>query len=217
MKAKRGFCFFTGDVNVLDYGMTLIRKVAPRRFHFVELTNMNEACGSDNDGHPTYVVELSEVDLDAIGADTQRSAWRSCDGDCMVRPSDVTSYDNSERDLIAAGCCYEYGAKAPLHSVSTNNAHKGIRECRAESYSLTRDSDAYAARMERPVNKLGSTAREYMTGDITSAIVRGAESGDPAARIIGRMYVATDGQTLGGRLPAGDIEAIKGAINHETD
>lgn len=202
---KRGFRFFMGDVNWLDYGGTWFRKVGPRRWHFIELTNMDEACGRDNEGRDKYVVELSEVDLDGISAETQQSAWRSCDGDCQT--TDETT--PGERDVITAGCCFSYGAKAPLHSEETNNAHKGIRACRAESYSLTSDADAYRAAMERTVNRLGSTAREYMTGDTNAAVIRGMESGDPAARLIGKMYVAAEGRTLGGSIPTADLEAMR--------
>jgi hypothetical protein len=205
----RGFRFFTGDVSWLDYGGTWIRQVAARRYHFLELTNMDEACGRDNEGSPRYVVELSEVDLDAIGPDVQRSAWESCDGDSQIERADSVEVDTTERDLVAAGACYQYGAKAPLHSETTSNAHKGIRACRAESYRLTSDAEAYAAAMERPVNKIGSTAAEYMRGDVNAAILRGCDEGNPSARLMAKMYVAAEGKTLGGQIPPGDLEAMK--------
>ena len=209
MKAKRGFQFFTGDVNWRDYGGTWIRQVAARRFHFLQVTNMVEACGRDNDGQPTYAVELSEVDLDAIGEVEQSRALASC-GFEVTDAADRTA--NGTADCVA-GACFEYGNRAPLHGESTNNVHAGFRACRAESYRLTSDAEAYAEAMDRPVNKLGSTAREYMTGDITSAIVRGAEEGNPSAQIMARMYVAAEGQTLGGAIPPGDLEAMRGAID----
>jgi hypothetical protein len=116
---------------------------------------MDDACGSDNEGRDTYCVELSEVDLDAIPAAAQASAWASCDGGSMI---DADDPDTVRRDMVAAGCCFDYGARAPLFDVSTDNVHKGFRACRAESYSLTRDAAALAARMDRPVNRIGSTA-----------------------------------------------------------
>jgi hypothetical protein len=138
----RGFHFWTGYVNFLDHGGTYIRQVGPRRFHFLGLVNMDEACGSDNDGQPRYVVELSEVDLDAIAAETQRGAYNSCGSGISE------SNDQAKRDAEMAGMCHSYGAKAPLHSVSTDNAHKGIRECRAESYlslALLEHADTWVA------------------------------------------------------------------------
>lgn len=214
-KSRRGFFFWSGDVNPLGYGGTWARKVGPRRWHFIQLTNMDDACGRDNEGRPTYVIELSEVDLNGISAATQESAWRSCDGDSQMPEGSTSTVEHAadgefyRRDEVAADCCFNYGARAPLHSEETNNAHAGFRACRAESYSLTRDADAYRAAMERPVNRLGSTAAEYMAGDIQSALIRGMDAGDPSARIVGKMYAAAEGQTLGSKMPDGDLDAIK--------
>ncbi len=206
---NHGFKFFTGDVNWLDYGGTWVRKVGDRRFHFIRLENMDDACGSDNEGRETYVVELSEVDLDAIPGETKDSAVKSCGWGDADRPDFCTT------EMIA-GACFEYGARAPLHSVSTNNAHQGIRECRKESYHLTNDASWYHAAMNRPVNKIGSTAREYMTGDITSAIVRGANSDDVGeqvvSKIMAKMYVNAEGHTLGGQLPAEELQKLKDVV-----
>lgn len=44
-------------------------------------------------------------------------------------------------------------------------------------------------RMERPVNKIGSTAAEYMTGDMRSAVLRGVANNDVAAEILLKMGV----------------------------
>ncbi len=173
---------------------------------------MDEACGSDNEGSPKYSVDLSEVDLGAISAKNKAYAWKSCDGNSMIGSASITA---AERDLITAGCCFEYGQRAPLYEVSTNNVYAGFRKCRAESYSLTRNATEYAARMARPVNKIGSTAREYMQGDITSAVVRGIEAGNPSASLMAKMYVAADGQTLGGKLPESELAAMKTAIEEK--
>jgi hypothetical protein len=203
MTGKRGFQFFSGDVNWLDYGGTWIRYVDGRRFHFIEVTNMDDACGRDNDGEPTYVVELSEVDLDGIGDASVASALKSCGWEDM---------DTDEPDQVA-GCLFSYGNKAPLHSETTNNAHAGYRACRKESYSLTSNASAYQARMERPVNALGSSAREYMSGDLNAAVIRGAEVGDQRALIVAKMYVACDGRTIGGSIPAGDLAVMQGLVS----
>ena len=208
---KRGFQWWSGDVNWQDYGGTWIRQVGERRFHFLSVTNMDEACGRDNEGSPKYSIELSEVDLDVISVEDQASAWESIGGDCQIR-GEITI---AERVRITAGCCFEYGAKAPLHEEPTNNVNAGFRLCRAESYHLTSDAAAYAERMDRPVNKLGSSAREYMTGDITSAIVRGANAGNPQAQLMARIYVNCEGQTLGGKIPDSELAAMKTAIKGE--
>lgn len=205
MRKSRGFHFFTGDVNWLDYGGVWMRHIDGERFHFIRLDNMDEACGRDNEGHPTYNVDLSEVDLAEIPWTEIASALQCCG---CSDPEAATGIEIAE----LAECVLSYGIASPLHSVNTNNAHKGIAECRRESYRLTRDADAYEAAMERPVNAIGSTAREFGKGDINSAMVRGIQAGDPAARIMGKMYDHCNGQTLGGPMPTEELEAIREAL-----
>jgi hypothetical protein len=175
-----------GDVNQLAYGAKWFRHVGERRFHVVELTNMDEACGRDNKGRPRYVVELSEVDLD--GANLKAAM------DCVgLREEDLPK--ESERrgyskDMALAEAVHSYGERAPLDSYEGNNGWKGVREIKRESLSLEADPDAYEERMNRPVNQLGSTAREFQRGDFTSAMQRGVEAGDPKARLMAKMHGA---------------------------
>lgn len=198
-RKARGFRFLTGDANWLDYGGVWSRQVSESRFHFIRLDNMDEACGRDSEGHPRYSIDLSEVDLGEISGRHLRDALESCGADIGV-PIPVC-------DMAEA--CRSYGLAAPLHSVSTNNAYKGIAECRRESYRLTRDQDAYEEAMGRPVNKIGSTAREFGRGDLQSALVRGIEAGNQDAVIMGKMYESAGGQTLGGKI---DIQPITDAL-----
>ena len=91
-----------------------------------------------------------------------------------------------DTDEANAEACNSYGNKAPLHEVSTGSRDKAFRECRAESYRL--DDDAlYAEALDRPVNALGSTAREYAKGDFDSALARGLLANNPNARIMAKM------------------------------
>lgn len=211
MKGK-GFKFHTGDVNWLDYGGVWCRHIDGQRFHFIELTNMDEACGRDNEGHPTYSVTLSEVDGDVLDAEQIYAALESCGDNVIDSRAQGGHMVLPPFDATVANIVRSYGIASPLHEESTNNAHKGIAVCRAESYRLTRDDRAYQQAMNRPVNRIGSTAREFGRGDLTSGLVRSARAGDPNAQIIAKMYVNTGGQTLGGRLPEDELAAIKGSI-----
>lgn len=174
---------YTGDVSPEDYGGKWYREIAHRVYQVIELTNMGEACGRDNEGHPTYVVELSLVDLGVLTPKQIDDAYRSCGWEL---PESMTQ---GERDAATAIMCFEYGCKAPLDSWEGNNYGKLLRTARSQAHALKRDADAMSERMERPVNKIGSTAREYMTGDITSAVLRGVANNDPAAMIMLKMGV----------------------------
>lgn len=166
------------------------------RFHVVDLIDMDDACGRDNDGHPKYAGELAEVDTsDMERARAAARSWGFDDVDAEGRPLD----DNGDplTSIALALCMFTYGAKAPLWSDSANCARDLVREARRESRALEGDAEAYEARMARPVNALGSTAAEFARGDMASALGRGLEAGDKRAGIIAQMYRACDGQTLG--------------------
>lgn len=168
---------YTGDVSPEEYGGKWFRCVGARTYQFIELTNMDEACGRDNEGRPTYVVELSLVDLNAIPEDSQTSALECCGQE-----------DETLEDAWLAVCCYEYGCKAPLESWEGNGFSKLLRAARSEAHKLARDASELADRMERKVNRLGSTAAEYMAGDITSAMLRGVAEGNPEAELMLKLH-----------------------------
>mgnify|MGYP001576064174 CR=1 FL=1 len=169
---------YTGDVSPEEYGGKWFRRVGKRVYQVIELTNMDEACGPDNHGSDRYVVELSLVDLNTIPQKGQTSALRCCGQE-----------NEALSDSWLAVCCFEYGCQAPLESWSGNAFGKLLRQARASAHALKQDANTLADRLEQPVNKIGSTAREYMNGDINSAILRGLERGDRNAEILAKMGV----------------------------
>ena len=154
-----------------------IRLVSPRCFQVIEITDMDDACGRDNEGRPTFVAELALVDLNAATPANVKSALESCGWEGM--PSD--------NPIALAECLYRYGYRAPLDSHEGNGRTTVHRAARASARALL-DSDSLADAMDRPVNALGSTAAEYMRGDFNSAMARGVHAGSPAARIMAKMH-----------------------------
>jgi hypothetical protein len=180
------------------------RCVAPQRFHVIEVTDMDDTCGRDNDGRPTFVVELNAVDLAEITLETVDSALRSCGWSrrefSPKQPLYCTIVNDYSGDVVANGknvelciveCLHSYGSKARLESWEGNGWKVLVKKARAESRSLD-DEATYEERMSRPVNRLGSSAREYMQGDLRSAMYRGVQNGDQTAKIIAKMHGATD-------------------------
>jgi hypothetical protein len=168
---------YMGDVNMLDYGGTNSRCIGARKFQFIELINMDNACGRDNQGQPKYVIELRLVDLDAISPANLKLALECCGQEHQESPADE----------ILAECCNSYGCHAPLESWSGNNARKLLRTTYKLANELA-EPDKLESRLDRPVNRIGSTAREFMAGDFTSAMQRGCEAGSPEARIMAKMH-----------------------------
>jgi hypothetical protein len=141
---------------------------------------MDEACGRDNEGCPPYVVELAEVDLAEISPGQIRQALESCGGESGSKAP----------PLWVAEACHSYGLKAPLGSWEGGNAHKLLREARGEANQLRADPEAREAKLDRPVNAIGSTAREFNRGDLDSALTRGVAEGNPHALLMRKMEQA---------------------------
>ena len=103
-----------------------------------------------------------------------------------------------------------YGAVAPLEQWAGSNARKLLAEARSESRSLD-DPDKYEAAMSRPVNRLGSTAREYAAGDFDSAIERGLARNDMSAQIMAKMHGIKPEHTIefGTLNPDGNLTNVR--------
>ena len=151
------------------------------RFHFIQVIDMVAACGRDNKGHPKYIGELAEVDLDLITQKQKNRALESCGWtpgtDAPLNPAEL------------ADRCWEYGTKAPLFSVSTNVKRDAYRLCAKESIRLD-DPAEHHETMMGICNGIGNSRLEYMQGDTLSAVARGVSKGDTKACIFAKMYGA---------------------------
>ncbi len=179
---------YSGDVNILDYGGKFSRQSGERQFQFVELVNFLDATGEKIDGK-IYNVELALVDLNQISEKEIESAKSSCGW-----------YEMPANDEALAEVVYSYGLRANLFTANGNNARELIRRAKREANSLLEESNLNEA-LERPVNRIGSTAREFMRGDFTSAMQRGCEAGRPDAVIMAKMY-GIPAETINDARPA---------------
>jgi hypothetical protein len=176
-KAQMKFRFLTGDVNALDYGAKFVSK----RLHngdfnywlVMELINMTEACGRDNDGKPTYHVCLSAVSPEAA-KDKLEDAFASC-GDGAV----------SDNPLAQVECLHSYGISSPLWQGDSNNAHKLMRQARQEAIKA---SSLFGFYMDAPKNRIGTTGWEAIKGDLDSGLARTIASGTPTGNILAKMH-----------------------------
>lgn len=170
------------DVNWIDYGGRWARKVGAGRYYVVSFEN----CREWGDGATGYHVELNEVDVGTASAETIASAC-SFVGLPIAGSADYDPHGEPISLLQLAEALHSYGAKAPLWSESGTNAHALLRAAKHEARTLASDAAEYEARMSRPVNKIGSTAREYQAGDTSSAILRGLEAGNPEAELMAKL------------------------------
>lgn len=195
-----------------DYGLKEMRQVGPRAFQFIEITDMVEACGRDNEGRPQYVAELSLVDLAVVPLHDIKAARESCGWEGAP-----------DTDVALAEMVHSYGVRGMLGSWEGNGRTVVRRLARSEAHTLAMDSEAMEAKLETPVNRLGTTAREAMAGDIDSAMVRGVEAGRPDARLMAKMYGA-DQWMIDDARPAdflpylmGYMSGVQGGSKEESD
>jgi hypothetical protein len=146
----------------------------------IVFTNMIDACGRDADPHEKYIVELREVDL---SSQLLHEALE-CYG-----PEEPDGLTDCQKRLMYIDALANYGAYAPLGGWAGRNARRLLAGARAESRALEENVAAYEKAMSRPVNRIGSTAREYQAGDIQSAITRGVADGRLEAELMLRLGV----------------------------
>jgi hypothetical protein len=165
--SKEWVCHFDGGSGTWLYSRNTDVPAENRigLFQFIEVIDMDDACGSDNEGHPRYVCELSEVFLPECDV---RAAKDCCGWD--------DARDGSECvPLHLAEMCFQYGAKAPMGSWSGNGIDRLLRAARKEANQLDARNGVNilrAMKLNMPVNAIGSTALEYMRGDINAALTR---------------------------------------------
>ena len=199
MKDFGRFKVWHGDVNYLDYGGTWIWVVQIGEYHFIRLMNWEDAVGEREAAEVgfKYNMELSVVLTPDIPGSTKVDALKSCGMTEAVWDLVTLNKDYFEADKLTAGACFEHGAKARIEDVDTNNFHKTFRELAERSREIAGDDSALH---ETVANRIGQTAFEYMTGSMGPALARGLEAGSQEARILAKMYQASQGQTLGGHV-----------------
>ncbi len=161
------------------------RYVEGRRYHVIEYTCMTVGGETEQElraQNMLYVVDLKEVDLDVLSEDDFKAALR-----CAGPGEDKYGSPEIDDDTLVESLV-RYGIAAPLFQESGNNLKMLVRAVKAESRRLEQDQEAYESAMTRPVNALGSTAREFGQGDLHSAIQRGLAKGDPKACLMGKLH-----------------------------
>lgn len=192
------FDFLTGDMDWEEYGGSWYRKI-DHRFHVVKVFNWEEAVGeaeaSEIDG--THHIDLVEVDTN--DEERIKSALECCgyyadeDGNIVADSGDMLAElkDEDTWRLVVCESMVAYGSYAHIRDFSGSNLHEMFATMVVESNQMVDDAEAYENRMNRPVNAIGSTAREMQRGDINSAILRGLSTGDKNAELMARMGMLT--------------------------
>lgn len=183
-----------------DNNATYARRVRDNVYHVIKFTDFVDACGESEAKEigGVYGVELKEIDLDVTPQDQIDSAMQ-----CCGQEEQPTGYALVE-------CLSDYGCGAPLFDDIGNNRRKLMKAARQTSLEMENDYEAYEQAMNKPVNAIGSTAREFGQNDIKSAMVRGVCNDNPEAKIMAKIHGAPDEaiQACVGAIPGRTIYRI---------
>lgn len=156
------------------------------RWMVLRFTDLLDAGGKSFKDTP-YECEVRYVDFDDVPKQMIDSALMSNgwvlknkgteeDEEFIVvdeHSGDLIAESNETVQYVILESLIGYGGGAPLYT-ATGKRYLNVRaEARREAMMFIRDKGAFEAAMDRPVNDIGSTAREYGRGDIDSALHRG--------------------------------------------
>jgi len=169
-----------GDINWEDYGGSWGRKLRDGVWIILRFENKAEW----GDGASGYHCDVLQVDLTTLPEASLQSALQSCghelkeidDEQCIVT-SHTGDIEARKRDkwfeAMLIDCCMGYGCYAPLDSTEGGSYPLRVRaEARRIADSYFADQIELNRRLNRPVNAIGSTAREFGKGDMQSAMDR---------------------------------------------
>ena len=180
----KGWTFLTGDVSWEGYGAKWAKKCRRDGAWFVLVfENMYDCCGEDDcrrDGQEQYICDVKRLHLGEIPDDELTSALKyygyRLEDAGVVNEHDsemVAARDADHFELVLVECCLSYGLGAPLDSESGDHRPVNIRaRARKIAEGYMRDAERLETALDRPVNAIGSTAREYGCGDVSAAMSR---------------------------------------------
>lgn len=170
----------SGDVNWKDYGCKLISpKLNNGDFDYwlvIEFTNMDDACGRDNEGQAPYHVGISAVSPSEAGPSKLASALDCCG---------MEGGEAAGNELAQVEALHSYGVRSELWQSSGSNAGKLMVEARKQADVC---AGLFGFYMDTPKNRIGTTGWEALKGDLDSALSRTIASGSVEGRILGKMH-----------------------------
>ena len=172
-----GWTDLGSDINWPDYHGTWGRKAPDGSWYVLTFTNMVDACGEECADKP-YLCDVKRLllaDLNCRDIDNALKSygWSVAWSSGVIHTGnggEITSPD-SEAALIE--CCIRYVFGAPLESFAGRVHAARVRaDARRYAEACMRDESALQTALDRPVNAIGLTAREYGVGDLASALAR---------------------------------------------
>jgi hypothetical protein len=166
-----------------------------------------------------YLVDLTEIPVSVLRAAVQSCGWENKleevppdldaegnpDPDVVQVADGWVRFDADQPRAVLVEVLHGHGAACPAEQVQRNyasiavmeeivdldkEADKVLTELAESIAPYFEDADPWNAAMDRIVNKIGSTGREFMQLDIISALLMGPREGvDPTTHaLIAKIY-----------------------------
>ena len=176
------------DVNWEDYYGMWGRKAKDGSWYILRWNNLIDAMG-EREAPCKYQCDVLRVFLPDIASRHFISALESYSYKLISWSSDdngeytfVVREDHEDKKWNEARmieCLVQYGTSSPLESFDGDHYPLRIRaQARRAAESYMKDSDALDKALDRPVNKLGSTARDFGRGDSLAGLRRYENNGE---------------------------------------
>ncbi len=163
-----GWTFLTGDINWEDYGAKWAKKAADGTWFVVSFTNWEDAVGEREfaeGGHDKYIAEVLQVAPAELSEKQIRSALNSSG-------IDLAEIEPEHRELALLDAIVGCGTYAPIESFEGKRADSVRAAARRAADNLMRSPELLEAALDKPVNKIGTTAREFRSGDVMAGLTR---------------------------------------------
>lgn len=208
----KGWSDVGSDCNWEDYGGLWGKRAGDGVWFFVRFDNMLEHMGAEEmqaSGTEPLCAQVKQVDLNEVPLKELKSAMESCG------PDDIEAIDEEYHELIHAEACQSYGCSAPLDEFfGTNPVHVRAEAFRAAEYYM-QDDLALEDALDKPVNKLGSTARDFRGGNCLAGLERYAAqvqatgAADDATKNLMLKLHGVDAQKLADTPPQPVVKTVK--------
>lgn len=154
--AGRNFRLLCGLPGRPQSGDSWYKKIDDKRYHVIKLLDWHKETGETDEAR--YLVSLSELDLNFVN---DREIL-----DFIGWPPDK----KIPTPLVLVNAVASYGQSAPLGDWYGNNIRSLLKAARNESRRLIDDPEYYELRMNRPINLIGTTARECQQGNLLAGL-----------------------------------------------
>lgn len=168
-----GWTQLCSDVNWQDYHGMWAKRARDGSWYVLQWTNMIDAMGKHEAAEfgSKYECQVKRLDFADLAPDAIASALKSCGFELTKEGTIENEHDGDEvcdkehATLFILESCIGYGLGAPLETFMGNGHPLRVRgKARKYAETVMRHAAALEERLDRPVNAITTSARDYGSG-----------------------------------------------------